>query len=162
MSKSYPHFFYTVQCSQDGFPVRYLHPVDGLLGFLGPFGDPGEASQEFLACVVGPQNDASYLEEAAFEAKVRESKQGPTVEQVQALLPAGQVVFALHKTFDDALFQILEIMRREVRAEYRYFERLGSHPWLVSVPAGTDIDDLISLLYPELVTIGPAVEVEGE
>ncbi len=89
-------------------------------------------------------------------------QQGPTVEQVQALLPAGQVVFALHKTFDDALHQLLEIMRREVRGEWRYFEQLGKYPWLVSVPVGTDIDDLIALLYPELETIGPVMEVEDE
>lgn len=72
--------FYTVLTDRDGYPVKYIQPADvknaasygRVQTFLDkehPCGDPGEASQEFKACIGG--SDACYLEPAQFRAKVR-------------------------------------------------------------------------------------------
>ncbi len=62
--------FYTVLCDRAGYPVRYIHPDTWRVSrFTGPFGDPGEASQEFKARVGGEQS--CYLDEQAFQGKAR-------------------------------------------------------------------------------------------
>ena len=62
--------FYTVLCDQEGYPVKYVDPATSRVKtFRGPFDDPGEASQEFQACVGG--QESCYLEPAQFQAKAR-------------------------------------------------------------------------------------------
>jgi hypothetical protein len=62
--------FYTVLCDKVGHPVKYLDPETLRVNrFGGKFGDPGEASQEFKACLGGEQS--CYLEPAQFMAKAR-------------------------------------------------------------------------------------------
>jgi 8-oxo-dGTP diphosphatase len=62
--------FYTVLCDQEGYPVKYLDPTTSRVKtFRGPFDDPGEASQEFQACVGG--QESCYLEPAPFQAKAQ-------------------------------------------------------------------------------------------
>ncbi len=62
--------FYTVLCDQEGYPVKYVDPeTSRIKTFRGPFDDPGEASQEFQACVGG--QESCYLEPAPFQAKAR-------------------------------------------------------------------------------------------
>lgn len=62
--------FYTVLCDQPGYPVKYIDPHTWQVRRLGRrFGDPGEASQEFQACVGGGQS--CYLEPMLFQAKAR-------------------------------------------------------------------------------------------
>lgn len=79
-----PLTFYTVLCEEDGaagYPVKYIKPQEPhnpasyygrVQTFTIPkrtFDDPGEASQEFKACV-GGQN-ACYLPPAQFRQKVK-------------------------------------------------------------------------------------------
>jgi hypothetical protein len=62
--------FYTVRCDKTGYPVKFCAPpIYRVKTFRGPFGDPGEASQEFKACIGG--EGSCYLELAHFQAKVR-------------------------------------------------------------------------------------------
>ena len=63
--------FYTVWCDKEGFPVKYIDPGTTYVKmFSGPFGDPGEASQEFQISVPSGY-EPYYLETAQFQGKVR-------------------------------------------------------------------------------------------
>ena len=63
--------WYTVLCDHTGYPVKYLDVLTWRVQtFPGPFGDPGEASQEFKACVGGQSSE--YLTPRRFEATVQE------------------------------------------------------------------------------------------
>src|SRR5579859_2240588 len=66
--------FYTVLLEKDALPVKYVvSPGYYVQTFYGPFGDPGEASQEFQVSIrtVVPSAECSYLEEVDFQEKVR-------------------------------------------------------------------------------------------
>lgn len=61
--------FYTVLVHRKGYPVSYLGTDTSTVNELaGPFGDPGEASQEFKARIGGEQS--CYLQPAQFTRKV--------------------------------------------------------------------------------------------
>jgi hypothetical protein len=60
--------FYTILCDRKGYPVRYINRQTCHTGyFTGPFGDPGEASQEFQASV-GNTTECHYLAEQQWQA----------------------------------------------------------------------------------------------
>lgn len=62
--------FYTVLCEKPGYPVKYIDPASLRVRRFGSrFDDPGEASQEFKACVGGAKS--CYLEPTQFQAKAR-------------------------------------------------------------------------------------------
>ena len=62
--------FYTVLCDRMGYPVKYVDQFTYRVKTLvGPFHDPGEASQEFQARIGGVES--CYLDNRAFEMKVR-------------------------------------------------------------------------------------------
>ena len=62
-------FFYTVLFDKPGYPVTYIDPQTlRVKQFGGTFGDPGEASREFQACIGGEQS--WYLEPVRFLAQV--------------------------------------------------------------------------------------------
>ena len=61
--------FYTVRTHLKGYPVSYLDPQDSTeKEFTGPFGDPGEASQEFQNHV--GREKCCYLQPGQFTRKV--------------------------------------------------------------------------------------------
>ena len=60
------HLFYTVYTDRPGYPVRYLNRGTCHTGwFVGPFRDPGAASQEFQAWA-GPTVWCDYLAQEQF------------------------------------------------------------------------------------------------
>jgi len=62
--------FYTVRIQQRGYPVNFIDPKTlKREKFVGPFGDPGEASQEFKACIGG--DTSCYLDERTFNRKLQ-------------------------------------------------------------------------------------------
>src|SRR5579884_2714392 len=61
--------FYTVLLEKDGFPVKYIDPETcRIKRYVGPFNDPGEASQDFQAGMARP---CCYLEHKQFTHKAR-------------------------------------------------------------------------------------------
>ena len=63
--------FYTVATDKPGYPVRWLDPTEQWASkrFTGPFGDPGQASQEFQNSVRPQGHEPCYLDEHAFAHK---------------------------------------------------------------------------------------------
>lgn len=62
--------FYTVLVDRTGYPVKYTDQLTYRVKTLvGPFSDPGEASQEFRSRIGG--TDSCYLDNRSFEAKGR-------------------------------------------------------------------------------------------
>ena len=62
--------FYTVLLEAEGYPVKYIDTTTlRVKTFHGSFSDPGEASQEFKACI-GKENSC-YLNEQQFRQKAR-------------------------------------------------------------------------------------------
>jgi hypothetical protein len=60
---------YTVKKTRRSWCVRYIE-ANQVKVFNGSFGDPGEASQEFQACIGG--EDSEYLEPRDFNARVKQ------------------------------------------------------------------------------------------
>jgi hypothetical protein len=56
--------FYSVRLDLEGFPVQYELPGDPRpRWFAGPFGDPGDASQEFKAAYASYGYDCEYVDQ---------------------------------------------------------------------------------------------------
>ena len=64
--------FYTVSCCRKGYPVKYIDPETyHVKTFRGPFGDPGQASQEFQISARLGGVELCYLDERQFQGKAR-------------------------------------------------------------------------------------------
>jgi len=70
VQKEKPPIFFTVFCSEEGYPVKFINAQTLAIDtFIGPFDAPDKAAGEFEACIGG--DNSHYVDESRFEAKVQ-------------------------------------------------------------------------------------------